>query len=429
MPNKIIIIVLTFLLVVIGALGAYSFNLNKEIVALTLLQEDTNHQISSIQGSIYSLDTKIASFKDDIASQITGTEDAISALSAKNEDIASQITSTEDAISANAIGIGELDDTVSAISAKIFFSPSPVDTEGLYQQAKGSVVEIRRSTWTGQETGSGSGFVFDDEGYIVTAYHVVEDANRIDIILHDGTISAASVVGYCIYSDIAVLKPEKAMIAEGLSLADSNATAIGEPVIAIGSPFELAGTVTSGIISQKDRYIEVEYNENELRWVANIIQCDASVNSGNSGGPLINAEGDVIGVVIARIDPQEGDGIYYAVSSNKLKRVATSIIDYGYFDYPWLGIGITDLSPQEARWWQLDTINGAQVTATLDGPAAPAGVKVDDIIVAIDDTTIYNTAELTSYLGEYTSPQESVTLTIIRNGKELKLSVQLNKRS
>ena len=222
MSNKIIIVVLTFLVIIIGALGAYSFNLNKEIVALTQLQEDTNRQISSMQVSIYSLDTKIASLKDDIASQITGIEDTISALSAKIKDI-----------------------------------PSPINTEGLYQQAEGSIVEIVNEV-TGQAIGSG--FVFDDEGHIVTAYHVVKDANKVDIILHDGTISAASVVGYCLYSDIAVLKPEKAVVVEGLSLGDSNTTAIGEPVIVIGSPFELSGTATSGIISQKDRFVEIEYN-------------------------------------------------------------------------------------------------------------------------------------------------------------------------
>ncbi|MAF85985.1 MAG: hypothetical protein CL875_05890 [Dehalococcoidales bacterium] len=397
MPNKIIIVVLTFLLIIIGALGAYSFNLNKEIVnldkeivALTELQEDTDRQISSMQVRVYSLNAKIDSLKEDIASQITGIEDIISALSTKIEDISSS-----------------------------------TDTERLYQQTKESVVEIANEV-TGNATGSG--FVFDDEGHIVTAYHVVKEANKVDIILHNGTISAASVVGYCLHSDIAVLKPEKAVVAEGLSLADSNTTAIGEPVIAIGSPFELSGTVTSGIVSQKDRFIEVEYNENELRWVANIIQSDTSVNFGNSGGPLINAEGEVIGLVVARVNPREGDGIYYAVSSNKLKRVVTSIIDHGYFDYPWLGVGLADLSPQEARARQLDTINGVRVTATLDGPATPAGVKVNDIIVAIDDTTIHSTAELTSYLGEYKSPQEMTTLIIIRNGEELKLSVQLDKR-
>ena len=391
MLKKVTIIILAFLLIIIGVLGAYCFNLNKEMVALTQLQEDTNRQISSMQVSVYSLNAEIASLKEDIASQITGIEDTISALSTKIEDI-----------------------------------PSPADTEGLYQQAKGSVVEIVNGV-TGQATGSG--FVFDDEGHIVTAYHVVKEANKVDIILHDGTISAASVVGYSLYSDVAVLKPEKAVVVEGLSLGDSNTTAIGEPVIVIGSPFELSGTVTSGIVSQKDRFVEIEYNGNEHRWVANIIQCDASVNFGNSGGPLINAKGEVIGLVVARINPQEGDGIYYAVSSNKLKRVAASIIDHGSFDYPWLGVGLADLSPQEARARQLDTINGARVTATLVGPAALAGVRVNDLIVAIDETTIHSTAELTSYLGEYKSPQERTTLTIIRNGKELKLSVQLDKRS
>ena len=403
MLNKVIIVVLTFLLIIIGVLGAYSFNLNKEIVILTQLQEDTNHHIRSMQISIYSLNTKMTYLKEDITSHITDIE-----------DIASQIT--------------DIGNKISVLSTKIEDIPSPLDTEGLYQKVKGGIVEIVIET-QGIEKVAGSGFVFDDEGHIVTAYHVVKDANKVNVILHDGTISAVSVVGYGPYSDIAVLRPEQSVVTEALILGDSKTVVIGEPVIVLGSPFELSGTMTSGIISQKDRFIEVEYNGNERRWVANIIQYDASVNFGNSGGPLINDKGEVIGLVIARVNPQEGDGIYYAVSSNKLKRVAASIIDHGFFDYPWLGVGLADLTPGEARARQLDTINGARVTTTLAGPAALAGVRVDDIIVAIDGTPVRNTGDLTSYLGEYKSPQEMTTLTIIRNGEELKLSVQLDKRS
>lgn len=313
MLNKVIIVVLTFLLIIIGVLGAYSFNLNKEIVILTQLQEDTNHQIRSMQISIYSLNTKMTYLKEDITSHITDIE-----------DIASQIT--------------DIGNKISVLSTKIEDIPSPLDTEGLYQKVKGGIVEIVTET-QGIEKVAGSGFVFDDEGHIVTAYHVVKDANKVNVILHDGTISAVSVVGYGPYSDIAVLRPEQSVVTEALILGDSKTVVIGEPVIVLGSPFELSGTMTSGIISQKDRFIEVEYNGNERRWVANIIQYDASVNFGNSGGPLINDKGEVIGLVIARVNPQEGDGIYYAVSSNKLKRVAASIIDHGFFDYPWLEPG------------------------------------------------------------------------------------------
>jgi len=277
-------------LILIGALGGYCFNLNKEIVALTELQEDTNRQISSLQDSINILDAKMTSLKEEAASQITGIEDKISTLSTKIEGI----------------------------------HPA-IDARGVYQKVKGSVVEIATKV-NGEEEMTGSGFVFNGDGYIVTAYHVVKEADKVDVILHDGTISAVSIAGYCSYSDIAVLRLEQAVATEALILGDSNTIAIGEPVIVIGSPFELSGTVTSGIVSQKGRFVDIEYDDGEHHVVANLIQCDASVNFGNSGGPLINAEGEVIGLVIARVNPQEGDGIYYAVSSNKLKRVALSII-------------------------------------------------------------------------------------------------------
>ena len=398
--SRKVIVLLVLLLVIIGLLGGYCFNLNKGIVALTELQTETNNQIRDMQISIDILNAKVTSLKEETASQTADIEDKISTLGTNIEDISTRI---EDI-------------------------PSTIDAEGLYQEVKGSVVEI--ITEIRGEEAIGSGFVFHSGRYVVTAYHVVKGANKVNVILHDGTISTVSRIIFCRYSDIAVLTLEHAAPVEPLTMGDSNAIAIGEPVIAIGSPFALSETVTSGIVSQRDRFITIDLGEGEQRAVANLIQCDASVNFGNSGGPLINAEGEVIGLVIARIDPFEGDGIYYAVSSNKLNRVAGSIIDNGYFDYPWLGIGLADVSPTEALSRQLNTISGALVTETMAGdPAAQAGVRVNDIIVAIDDTPVRKAADLASYLGESKSPHDWVTLTIIRNGEKLELSVQLAERT
>ncbi len=393
MPNKVIIPILVCFLIIFGLLGGYCFYLNQEIVALTELQADTNRQIGNIQDSIAALDTKMTSLNQMTKSQITGLEDKINALNTSIEGI----------------------------------SPA-IDAEGLYQKIKGSVVEVLTETKGGEEK-SGSGFVFHSERFIVTAYHVVKDADKVDVILNDGTITTANRIHYCPYSDIAVLRLEQKADAEALTLGDSNALTIGQPVIVIGSPFALSGTITAGIVSQKDRFVEIDYDGDQYQAVANLIQCDASVNFGNSGGPLINAEGEVIGLVIARVDPLEGDGIYYAVSSNKLQRVTDSLIDHGFYDYPWLGIQIADLTSTEARSRQLDTVNGVLVTASLAGPAALAGIQADDIIVAIDGVPIYKIADLTSYLGEYTSAQDLVVLTIIRDGTKLGLPVRLAQRT
>jgi S1-C subfamily serine protease len=390
--SKKVIVVLACFLIIIGLLGGYCFHLSKEIAALTALQEDTNRQIGSVQDSINTLDLKIAVLKEETARQITGIGDEISALSTKIEDI-----------------------------------PSAIDAKGLYQKVREGVVEVVIEAENGEEM-TGSGFVFHSNLFIVTAYHVVKEADIINVILHDGTIIAADIMHFCPYSDIAVLRLEQAVATEPLTLGDSNATAIGEPVMAVGSPFELSGTVTSGIVSQKDRFVNIEFDIAEHGAVANLIQCDASVNFGNSGGPLINAKGEVIGLVVARVNPLEGDGVYYAVSANKLERVAVSIINHGSFDYPWVGVGLVDLSPKEAIARQGRTINGTLVTAILDGPAAPAGVRVDDIIIAIDGIPVNNMADFASYLGEHKSPQEIATLTIIRDGERLELPVLLDKR-
>ena len=391
--SKKVIGILGFLVIIVGLLGAYCFNLNREIVALTELQKEASHQIMSMQGNINIMDAEMASLNKEVTSRMMDVEDKISTLSSKIEDIA------------------------------------VISTESLYEEVKSGVVEVITEAG-GIKQITASGFIFNPQGYVVTAYHVVEEATKVDVILYDGTISAASITGYCPFSDIAVLTLEQALTTDALTVGDSNAIAIGEPVIAVGSPFELSGTVTSGIVSQKDRFVDIEYDIGKHRWVPNLIQCDATVNFGNSGGPLINSKGEVVGLTIARVDPREGDGIYYSVSSNKFKRVALSLIDRGFFDYPWLGVKLTNLTPQEARARQLDTINGVRVTEAIAGnPAAVAGITADDIIVAIDGIPVRETADLTAYLGENKSPDETAMLTIMRDGETREIAVKLGKRA
>ena len=163
--------------------------------------------------------------------------------------------------------------------------------------------------------------------------------------------------------------------------------------------------------------------------VPNLIQFDAPVNPGNSGGPLANANGEVVGIVVARINPSEGDGIYWAVSSNKAKRVATALIAHGSFDYPWIGTGIADLTPQIVQDRALETANGVLVTEIFDNsPAQTAGIKVDDIIVSMDNVSVKDSADLTSYLGEFKSPGDAATIGLIRGTARLNLDIKVGKR-
>jgi S1-C subfamily serine protease len=390
MFNKVVIGILIFLLLLTGALGFYAFRLTEEIDALgeqlTVSQQRQAAEISTLRH-------ELTTFREET-------------LASSQETLAR---------------IDTLDDGLRGVTAEL--EQSVINAGKLYQEVSQSVVEVSDG-----ERIVGSGFAFDSEGHILTPHHVVEDLDQIDVILADGRTSSASIVGTCEFSDIAVLTLEQRLTIQALTLADSSMVRVGEPIIVIGNPLELPGTVTSGIVSQTCRFIEVEY-DGKTRWVANLIQFDAPVNFGNSGSPLLNSKGEVIGMVVARVDPELGDGLYQAISSNKVSRVALSLIKRGYFDYPWLGVEITDLTLETVRDRELETANGVLVkTVIADTPAEAVGIEVDDIIVAIDGTPVRGAADLTCYLGEYSSPGDEVTLTLIRDGAEIELSLEVGKR-
>lgn len=383
MINKVIIGMLIFLLVIVGAIGTYSYNLSQEINALT-------QQLSVFQkeetARIGTLSSELTTFRGETLARIK-----------------------------------TLDDELSSVASRL--SESMIDVNGIYQRVSQAIVKVS----DGQRV-IGTGFVLDAKGHIVTPQHVVQDRAQIDVILSDGTLSVATVTGICKYSDIAVLTSKEASDIKALTLVDSTTVRIGEPVIVIGNPLDLPGTITSGIVSQTNRFVEIRYDAG-TRWVANLIQFDAAVNFGNSGSPLLNSKGEVIGMVIGRVDPTLGDGIYYAVSSNKVRRVADSLIDHGSFDYPWLGVEIANLTPETVRARGLETTNGVLVRGVITGtPAEAAGVKVDDIIVGIKGVAVREVADLTGYLGEYMSRGEVVKLELIRNGAKLELSFTVDKR-
>jgi serine protease Do len=383
MLNKAIIGVLIFVVVVTGALGTYTFRLGEEIDALSE-QLSVSHQQQAAE--ISALHQEMATFKGEA---LASTREALARIDALDTEM----------------------------------EQSVINAGKLYQEVSQGIVRISDG-----EGIVGSGFAFDTDGHILTPQHVVEGQDQIDVILPDGRTSPAAVVGSCQYSDIAVLALEQSLPIPALTLADSTTVKVGEPVIVIGTPLDLPGTVTSGIVSQTHRFAEVEYDLG-TRWVANLIQFDAAVNFGNSGSPLFNSKGEVIGMVVARVDPTLGDGVYYAISSNKVRRVALSLIERGYFDYPWLGVEIADLTPETARAKNLETVNGVLVRTVIPAtPAEAAGIKVDDIIVAINGTLVRDVADLTCYLGEYASPGDEVRLALLRDGAKMELSLKVGKR-
>jgi S1-C subfamily serine protease len=425
MMNKAITSIVVFLLILIGGgFGYYAFTLNQQVLSLS--EQLTTFQAEQVT-RIDAVTNELLTLRGEVQTEFGG-------LKTKIDENLTRIGSLEDAIEGGLAEINELDNKIDVTQAQIAsleeqikdtteFSQSIINAGEVYQKVSQATVRISN----GERT-IGSGFIFDSEAHVLTANHVVENLSQIYVVLPDGRISIATSTGNDLVSDVAVLRLEEKLVVEPLILADSKQVRIGEPVAAIGSPLDLTETLTTGIVSQVNRYTEINYNSG-TRFVANLIQFDAAVNVGNSGCPLVNAKGEVIGMVIARVEPTEGDGIYYAVSSNKIKRVASSLIDKGSFDYPWLGVGIVDLTPQMAQERALETANGVLVQEVFsDSPAETAGIEVDDIIIAIDGVMVRDTAAFTSYLGEYKSPGETATLNLLRDSSGLELSIEIAKR-
>jgi S1-C subfamily serine protease len=325
----------------------------------------------------------------------------------------------------------------------------------LYNNAAPSVVSINvvaRQSGTGfynqQDQlvqGTGTGFVIDTEGHIVTNNHVVEGATRIEVNFFDGRIVRGEVVGTDPDSDLAVIQVND-VPAEDLrpiALGDSDGLFIGQEVVAIGSPFGERWTMTSGIISALDRTIQglTDFS------IGSVIQTDAAINPGNSGGPLLNLQGQVIGVN-SQIESQSrsSSGIGFAIPSNLVQRVAQALIESGNVDYSYLGIqgGPIDLYTIEALNLPNDAQGVVVGRVVAGGPAADAGLRqassprnVDgipvatsvDIITAIDGQPVRDMADLISYLAENTTPGQTVQLTVVRDGdQQLELPVTLSER-
>jgi S1-C subfamily serine protease len=392
-------------------------DLGSQLAAFKIEQEDRINAVSDeIRGEmaagLASLEGQLNEARADITnldSELGAVDDRISGLEGEMAGVSSELE--------------DLDERLGEAESKI--SRAAFDIGAIYERVIPAVVRIA----DGQSV-AGSGFVYDDESHIVTAYHVVDSLSTIYVMMHDGRIFKATIVGQCEISDVAVLKLESDPSIEPLPTGDSSLVRVGDPVAAIGSPGDsdeplgLRDTLTTGIISQVDRFIMVD-----SRAVANMLQFDAAVNFGNSGGPLFNSTGEVIGLVTARIDPVRGDGIYWAVSSNKMKRVADAIIASGSFAYPWIGVGIADLTPQEVEDIPLETTDGVRVTAIFpDSPADAAGIQSGDIIVGLDGMPVRDMDFLTSYLGEFMSPGDEVVLDIIRGVTPVQIAVEVGTR-
>lgn len=278
-----------------------------------------------------------------------------------------------------------------------------------------------------QELGLGSGIIVSENGYIVTNWHVAGNKySTCYVTLENGEIYSGNVTWADSDLDLAIVKIN-AKALKSLELGDSDKIKLGQEVCAIGNPIgiEFQRTVTSGIISGLDRTIKI-VDKNGESYMEDLIQTDASINSGNSGGPLIDKDGKVIGINSIKITSAEGIG--FAIPINIIKPVIESYIQNDKFEEAYLGIFAYDTEVNKYLNSSLDFNNGIYVVKiSSDGPAAKSGLKVGDIITKIDDYTINKMSELRNYIYKK-APNDKVVLTINRNNKEYTVNITLGKR-
>jgi S1-C subfamily serine protease len=322
----------------------------------------------------------------------------------------------------------------------------------VYETASPAVVNITTRTygynWFRQPVpreGTGSGFVYDAQGHIVTNYHVVQNAEELLVTLADGSTYEAEIVGEDPANDLAVIQIDaRAALPRPLPVGDSDRLRVGQFVVAIGNPFGLDQTLTTGVISALGRVIE---SPEDNGFIGEAIQTDAAINPGNSGGPLLDLEGRVIGVNSQIISTSGASaGIGFAVSANSVRRVVPALIANGYYPHAWLGAEMAVLNPSTADVLREAGMDGVTDAGLLvlevvrGGPGEKAGLRggtrqvrighyrvpVDgDIIVGIDGQPLEDYQTLTVYLETETAIGDVVELTILRDGKELVLPLTL----
>lgn len=275
--------------------------------------------------------------------------------------------------------------------------------------------------------GSGSGFIISEDGYVLTNDHVVANANRVTVFLNDNRQFEAEVVGRDPNTDVAVLK----IAADGLPVAqlgNSQAVEVGDWVLALGYPMSLGETVTAGIVSAKGRSIGIMQRDRENRPAAleHFIQTDAAINQGNSGGPLIDLNGRVIGINSAIMSPTGSYAGYgFAVPIDLAQRIAEDLIEHGAVHRPKLGVQIREVDTADAEVFGLETASGALVATTPENPARDAGVRMGDVIVGVDGERVRDTSELMARIATR-KPGDVVTLDLIRYGNNERVRVTLD---
>jgi len=352
--------------------------------------------------------------------------------------IPSQEIGTPDLITSNGHDATTLGDVLSS-------SKSNLTLIELFEKSEESVVKIKverigSATDTG---GLGSGFVYDNLGHIITNAHVVDGANKATVTFLDGSQYNAEIIGEDRFTDIAVIKvSEKPRLLHPLQIGDSSLLQVGEQVAAIGNPFGLSGSMTSGIVSGMGRLIATP---DTAFSIPDVIQTDAAINPGNSGGPLLNMKGQVIGINTA-IQSITGEfvGIGFAVPSNTVSKIVPVQIEDGKYHHPWIGITGQDIDPDLAQALGLEQAKGFMIITVVDGsPADKAGLKGrtftlefggkaypagGDIIISVDDKEVRKLSDILIHLQREKSVGDTMVLGVLRDGEFLHITLELVER-
>jgi len=315
----------------------------------------------------------------------------------------------------------------------------------LFKKTEQGVVKIETDVVNpmGDAKPLGSGFVYDILGHTITNAHVIENATKVTVTFLDGNQYNAEIIGADKFTDIAVIKVnEKPRLLNPLDIGDSSILLVGEQVAAIGNPFGLSGSMTSGIVSQLGRLL---YSQDNGFSIPDVIKTDAAINPGNSGGPLLNMKGEVIGINTAiRSSTGEFTGVGFAVPSNTIKKIVPSLIEEGKYHHPWMGITGIDIDPDLAKIRELGNAKGFLVVTVIDGhPADDAGlqgvsktVEIDgkeypidgDIIISVDGKEVRKINDLLVHLQREKSVGDEMILGVIRDGDLMHLTLTLAER-
>ena len=352
--------------------------------------------------------------------------------------IPSQEIGMPDLITSNGHDATTLGDVLSS-------SKSSLTLVELFEKSEEGVVKIQvvRNNIPGDTGSIGSGFVYDNLGHIITNAHVVDGASKATVTFLDGSQYNAEIIGKDKFTDIAVIKvSEKPRLLHPLQIGDSSQLRVGEQVAAIGNPFGLSGSMTSGIISQMGRLLP---SQDSGFSIPDVIQTDAAINPGNSGGPLLNLRGEVVGINTA-IQSSSGEfsGVGFAIPSNTAIKIVPSLIEDGEYHHPWIGISGRDIDPDLARVLELKDAKGFLIITVVDGsPADKAGLKGmtatqviggkeypanGDIIISVDDKEVRKISDILIHLQREKSVGDTMVLGVVRDGEFMHISLELVER-